>query len=126
MTDTQGVPLAAALSAANLAEGLTLPTMVEAAQAVLPEDQSIQATHADKAYDHRANRIYCRVNHLRCNVPERGQKETALGRKRWVIERTFAWLKRFRRLAVRYDRRADIHLALLLLGCALIAENFRR
>ena len=31
-----------------------------------------------------------------------------LGRHRWVVERTLAWLDRFRRLAVRYERRADI------------------
>ena len=43
-----------------------------------------------------------------------------LGRHRWVVERTFAWLNRFRRLRVRYERRADIHLAFTLLGCALI------
>ena len=126
MTDAQGLPLAAALSAANVAEGPTLPTMVQAAQAILPPEQSVEAVHGDKAFDSRANRIFCRLNHLRCNIPERGQRETALGRKRWVIERTFAWLKRFRRLAVRYDRRADIHLGLLLLGCALIASNFCR
>jgi transposase len=29
-----------------------------------------------------------------------------------VVERTFAWLDRFRRLTVRYERRADLHLAL--------------
>jgi hypothetical protein len=33
---------------------------------------------------------------------------------------TFAWVNRFRRLRVRYDERADIHEAFLLLGCALI------
>jgi transposase len=37
-----------------------------------------------------------------------------------VIERTLAWLGRFRRLAIRYERRADIHLAFLDLGCALL------
>ena len=40
--------------------------------------------------------------------------------KRWVAERTFAWLNQFRRLRVRYDERADIHEAFLSLGCALI------
>ena len=38
----------------------------------------------------------------------------------WVVERTFAWLNQFRRLRVRYEKRADIHTAFLLLGCALI------
>jgi hypothetical protein len=37
-----------------------------------------------------------------------------------VVERTFAWLNQFRRLRVRYDKRADIHEAFLSLGCALI------
>ena len=33
---------------------------------------------------------------------------SGLGRWRWVVERTFAWLNQFRRLRVRYDKRADI------------------
>src|ERR1700682_807154 len=39
---------------------------------------------------------------------------------RWVVERTLAWLHRFRRLALRYERRADVHEVFLTLGCALI------
>jgi transposase len=46
-----------------------------------------------------------------------------LGRHRWVVERTLAWLSQFRRLTVRYERRADIHEAFLQLGCALIFFN---
>jgi transposase len=45
---------------------------------------------------------------------------SGLGRTRWVVERTLAWLHRFRRLAVRYERRPCIHEAFLTLGCALI------
>ena len=37
-----------------------------------------------------------------------------------MVERTFPWLNQFRRLRVRYDKRADIHEAFLSLGCALI------
>jgi transposase len=43
-----------------------------------------------------------------------------LGRHRWVVERTLAWLKRCRRLTVRDERRADLHQAFLSLGCALL------
>lgn len=45
---------------------------------------------------------------------------TGLGRFRWVVERTFAWLHRFRRLLVRYERRAESHEAFLAIGCCLI------
>ena len=43
-----------------------------------------------------------------------------MGQWRWVVEQTFAWLNQFRRLRVRYDKRADIHEAFLSLECALI------
>jgi hypothetical protein len=39
----------------------------------------------------------------------------ALGRRAYL-----SWLNQFRRLRVRYDKRADIHEAFLALGCALI------
>ncbi len=42
------------------------------------------------------------------------------------VERTFAWLNQFRRLRVRYEKRADIHEAFLSLGCALICWRFLR
>ena len=48
----------------------------------------------------------------------------ASGRTRWVVERTLAWLHRFRRLAVRYERRACVHEAFLTLGCALVCWYF--
>jgi transposase len=40
-----------------------------------------------------------------------------LGQHRWIVERTLAWLNRFRRLAIRYERRADIHEAFVILIC---------
>jgi hypothetical protein len=40
------------------------------------------------------------------------------------VERTLAWLHHFRRLRLRWERRADIHYAFLKIGCALIARNF--
>ena len=49
---------------------------------------------------------------------------SGLARVRWVIERTFAWLHNLKRLLVRYERRAELHQALLVLGCCLVC--FRR
>jgi transposase len=45
---------------------------------------------------------------------------SGLGRHRWVVERTFAWLHNRRRLLIRTDRRADIHEGFLALACCLI------
>jgi transposase len=41
-------------------------------------------------------------------------------RRRWQVERLFAWLHNFRRLVVRWDRKPDNYLAFLQLGCAII------
>jgi transposase len=41
-------------------------------------------------------------------------------RRRWKIERLFAWFQNFRRLVVRYERYAENFLAMLHLDCCLI------
>jgi transposase len=41
-------------------------------------------------------------------------------RRRWKIERLFAWFQNFRRLVVRYERYAENFLAMLHLACCLI------
>ena len=80
--------------------------------------------HADKAYDNRRCRRECRERGITPRIARRGvESGQRLGRHRWVVERTLAWLARFRRLAVRYERRADIHLAFTTLGCALVCLN---
>jgi len=53
-----------------------------------------------------------------------GESSERLGHHRWVVERTHAWLNRYRRLKIRYERTAEIHLTFLQLGCALICWNF--
>jgi IS5 family transposase len=77
--------------------------------------------HADKGYDYPRCRAACRQRGIAPRIARRGiESSERLGRHRWVVERTLAWLNRFRRLTVRYERRADIHQAFLSLGCALI------
>ena len=77
--------------------------------------------HADKAYDHRRCRQECRARGITPRIARRGiESSTHLGRHRWIVERTFAWLARYRRLTIRYESRADIHLAFTTLACALV------
>jgi transposase len=46
-----------------------------------------------------------------------------LGRHRWKVERSLAWLLTNRRLTVRYERRADLLTGFLHLACALICVH---
>ena len=80
---------------------------------------------ADRAYDSRFRRAELDERGLAAEIPGRHQPHgSGLGRHRWVVERTFAWLHQLKRLLVRYDRRADIHEAFVALGCCLVC--FRR
>lgn len=80
---------------------------------------------ADKGYDSRKNRAALRQRHILPRIARRRiESREKLGRHRWVVERTLAWLNRFRRLKVRYECRADILQAFLTIGCALICWHF--
>jgi transposase len=76
---------------------------------------------ADRGYDHDAYRRRLWARGIKPLIARRlSGHGSGLGRERWVVERTFAWLHQRRRLLVRYERRADIHEAFLSLACCLI------
>jgi transposase len=80
---------------------------------------------ADRGYDFDKHRRELRRRRIRPEIARRRTDHgSGLGRQRWVVERTFAWLHQFKRLLVRYDRRREIHEAFLALGCCLVC--FRR
>ena len=80
--------------------------------------------HADKGYDYARCRAACRRRHVKSRIARKGvERSDRLGRHRWVVERTLAWLKRYRRLAVRYERREDIHQAFLTLACCVVCHG---
>ena len=86
---------------------------------------TVRILHADKGYDYRKCRQALRRRRIKVRIARKGiESKERLGRHRWVVERTLAWLNRFRRLTVRYERRADIHEAFLHWGCALICLNY--
>jgi transposase len=129
VVDRNGIPLAAVLRGANRQDSMLFEPLLDAVPPIKrPSGQRRQRPtklHADKAYDHPKCRSACRSRHIIPRIARRGiESRERLGRHRWVVERTLAWLNRFRRLTVRYERRADIHHAFLTLGCALICWNF--
>ncbi|MGH7511242.1 MAG: IS5 family transposase [Gemmatimonadales bacterium] len=129
ITDRRGVPLAALVTGANRQDSMVLEALLDAVPPIKrPSGQRRTRPaklHADKAYDHPRCRRALTRRHIQSRIARRGIESSArLGRHRWVVERTLAWLSRYRRLTVRYERRADIHQAFLTLGCALICYNY--
>jgi transposase len=89
--------------------------------------QSVLWTECPKAYDAKQCREGLRRRGIKTRIARQGRENSErLGRHRWVVERTFAWLARYRRLTVRYERRADIRQAFLYLGCLLICFRYLR
>src|SRR6266478_943853 len=125
IVDRQGVPLAVALTWANVHDSKMFTSMIDAVPAIrswrgAPRKRPAKL-HGDKAYDMERCRRACRVRRIIDRIARKGiESKERLGRYRWVVERDFAWLHRYRRLAVRYERRADIHKAFLTLGVGLI------
>lgn len=128
MVDRAGIPLAVKLSAANVNDGSLFEAVLDAIEPIKrprgrPRRRPTKL-HADKAYAAAHCRQYLRRRGIGCRIARKGvESSERLGRYRWVVERTQAWLSRFRRLDVRYERHADIHQAFLDLGCALICWN---
>lgn len=80
-----------------------------------------QRVQADTAYDSNRLRTNLKKRGIEAVIPRRRREHgSGLGKMRWVVERTMAWLHQYRRLRVRYERRADIHEAFVHIACALI------
>ncbi len=123
IVDGQGLPLAVALTAANINDYGQLVPLLDLAMGGLHGEGRLVL--ADRGYDSRAVRegIEARGYEPRIAVRNRhgqGRRRDSLARERSAIERTFAWLSYMRRLATRWERRDDLYLAFLTLGCAVV------
>lgn len=129
VTDGNGIPLAVTLTGANAHDVTQMMPLVEAIPPVRGHrGRPRRRPHyviADRAYDSEPHRRALRQKKIQSFIPRRRTEHgSGLGVLRWVIERTISWLHQFRRLRVRYERRADIHQALLSLGCVCICFRF--
>jgi IS5 family transposase len=125
MSERSGIPLTVVVSAANRNDHLELETVVDAVGPVRgpvgrPRRRP-HKLHADKGYDYPTCRNGLRRKGVIARIARRGvESARRLGRHRYVIERTLEWVSRFRRLARRYERKADHFAAFARLACAVI------
>jgi transposase len=92
-----------------------------------PTPEAPQGLCLDKGYD--CAEAFALVEefgyepHIRPIGEDRRAKRRPGRRKarRWVVERSHSWLNRFRRILVRWEKKADNYLAMLHLACAAVA-----
>lgn len=128
LTEANGVPVAVGVDGANRHDmKLTKPTL-EAIVVDKPEatEEAPQHICLDKAYDFDEVRELVAAlgytAHIRTRGEEASSKKQIPGyrARRWVVERTHSWLNRFRRLLIRWEKKAENYLAMLHFACAWI------
>ena len=123
LTCGNGLPLAIVQSAANINDHLVLPELLDRVRPLRGRPgrprEKITTLIADKGYDYP--RVYDELEQRRITgyIPRRGTRDQVTA-GRWIVEQTLALLHQYRRLAVRWERRTDIHQGFLDLAAALI------
>jgi transposase len=120
-TTGDGVPVACAATAANVNDTVLFERLFLTAFAVLVR---IRTVFADKGYDAEDNRAICRGFGAEPCLHKRGRpRGSGLGRRRWPVERSNAWVLENRRLALRYDRLGVIVQSLLQAACLFLVAG---
>lgn len=119
------MPLAVSLSAANRNDISELIPLVDGVAPVRGKRgrprRRPKKLLGDRAYYSKKHHRELRCRRITPKIAKPNSSHgSGLGRERWVVERSISWLHQQRRLRVRYERRADIHEALLQLGASLI------
>jgi transposase len=124
LVDGQGTPLGLHVDSASPSEVKLLETTLNTVRGGTPE-----RLIADRGYDSNPIRAMLVGRGIDPIIPKRENNRRAThqdGRKlrryarRWIIERTNAWLQNYRRLVVRWERSAEIYTALVHAAFAMI------
>ena len=125
VADRSGFPLAVYTASASPHE----VTLVQATLAEVLTTEQPQRVIGDKAYDSDPLDAELKEQGIEMIAPHKSNRKkmpTQDGRvlrrykRRWKIERLFAWLQNFRRIAMRFDFHDENYLGFVHLGCIRI------
>ncbi|WP_241834152.1 IS5 family transposase [Streptomyces sp. NTK 937] len=123
--DGRGTPLKVITTVANVNDVTQTLALVDGIPPVAgrpgrPRRRPV-ALLGDKGYDSNPNRDTLRKRRIMPVISQKGRPNIkGLGKLRYVVEQTFALLHHFKRLAVRWERRTELHDAFVSLACSLI------
>jgi putative transposase len=127
LVEQDGGPLALAVDGANVNDHKLLEATIDAIVIERPDSEEVvQHLCLDKAYDNRPTEEVCERAHYVPHIRRIGEEKLdRAGRKahparRWVVERTIAWLQRCRGILIRYDKKPENYEGLVQLACALL------
>lgn len=128
LTEADGGPIAVVLAPANRHDSLVLQDILEAVVVAPPNPVTGPTQHLclDKAFAGEPSvatvMAFGYEPHVRRigeeKRDEKGEKKHPA--RRWVVERTIAWLNRCRAILIRWDNKAENYLGMIQLACALL------
>ena len=127
VTDGDGGPLGVVIAGANVLERRLLAATIESIVVERPEPTKDEPQHMplDKGYDNPTGEGAATAAGYTAHIRRIGEEKKGCDRsqghkpRRWVVERTFAWLSKCRGILVRYDKKDINYLALIQLACGL-------
>ena len=127
VTDGDGGPLGVVIAGANVLERRLLAATIESIVVERPEPTKDEPQHMplDKAYDNPTGEGAATAAGYTPHIRRIGEEKKGCDRsqghkpRRWVVERTFAWLSKCRGILVRYEKKDINYLALIQLACGL-------
>jgi IS5 family transposase len=124
VVDKSGIPLAVALTAANEHDSIQFEGLIAALPAVKQRygyrPKRPDKVHADKGYDFSRCRRFLSQRGIRVRIHAARSSPARSWDASLVVERSLAWLAKYRKLTIRYERKPEIHVAFLMLVCALV------
>jgi putative transposase len=126
LVEKDGGPLAVVIAGANVPDHQLLAATIEAMVVERPEPESAWPQHLclDKGYDNPAGWgvivDYDYIPHIQLIRDLRPPRNKRYKPRRWVVERTLAWLSKCRAILIRWDKKAVNYLGLLKLAFALL------
>ena len=126
LTDEKGIPLSVVLSGANTHDIKLLEQTLDGIAIFRPEPSVTQPQHLclDAGYTGAKETVESKgyIANIRSRGDEKKEIERNLAFKarRWVVEATHSFFNRFRKLLVRFEKKADNYLGLIHFACAVI------
>src|SRR5207249_11671 len=111
LTEGRGVPMATIVTAANVNDHTALPELLDARIAVAPPRVERPGLCVDAAYDNALTEELIvaadYTPHIRRRREASPPHDPRVEPRRWPVERTHAWHNRFRRLLIRWEKKAE-------------------
>jgi len=126
LVERNGGPLAIVIAAANKNDISLLAATLDAVVVDRPRPTAAAPHHLclDLGYANKTGRTVAAAREYQVHFSRTRAERTAehpwQPPRRWVVERTLAWLSKCRALLIRWDKHAANYLALLTLACALL------